>query len=543
MATKTAYASESNIFFLFKDKKKKVFSSFEMFYQLSLGRFSFLFFTYYCNCIQIHLFSSSNTSSYRCQENELKFSGENQLLFKRKIFSTPKDERQIAVRDAMQHAWKAYRTYAWGYDELKPIQKKPSRWFGLGLTIVDAIDTLYIMNMKEEYNQAREWIENSFDVDTNDVDKFNSHFEITIRILGGLLSIYHLTRDEIFKTRAIELGDRLLLNFNTSSGLPLAQINLKQKISSNYEWTSESATSEVGSVQLEMRDLSRITGDKRYEEAADRSAAILHSQPKTDGLVPIYISSLTGQFSGETVSFGARGDSYYEYLLKQWLQTGQARSIFWNDWLESIEGVQKHLWRIAYPEKLYFIGELLSKSEFSPKMDHLACFLAGNMALGWYYRRDLTYLLDMAKNLTNTCYQMYAQQPTGLSPEIVYFNLVSKSNEPTISVRDNDVHNLLRPELIESLYYMYHITGDKIYQDWGWNIFQSFEKYTRQNDGYSSINDVRHKENVRPRDKMESYFLAETLKYFYLLFDHINPFAFNQWLFNTEAHLLPIYSN
>jgi mannosyl-oligosaccharide alpha-1,2-mannosidase len=90
---------------------------------------------------------------------------------------------------------------------------------------------------------------------------------------------------------------------------------------------------------------------------------------------------------------------------------------------------------------------------------------------------------------------------------------------------------------------MYHLTGDKTYQEWGWNIFQSFEKYTRQDNGYSSISDVQHKDDVRPRNKMESYFLAETLKYFYLLFDKTNLFPFDQWLFNTEAHPLPIYSN
>ncbi len=90
---------------------------------------------------------------------------------------------------------------------------------------------------------------------------------------------------------------------------------------------------------------------------------------------------------------------------------------------------------------------------------------------------------------------------------------------------------------------MYHITNDTIYQDWGWKIFQSFEKYTRQENGYSSIEDVRHVDNIRPRDKMESFFLAETLKYFYLLFGERNVFSFNQWIFNTEAHPLPIYTN
>ncbi len=109
--------------------------------------------------------------------------------------------------------------------------------------------------------------------------------------------------------------------------------------------------------------------------------------------------------------------------------------------------------------------------------------------------------------------------------------------------KNNDAHNLLRPELIESLYYMYHITNDTTYQDWGWTIFQSFEKYTRLPDGYSSINDVRNRDNIQSRDKMESFFLAETLKYFYLLFGERNLFPFHQWIFNTEAHPLPIYTN
>jgi len=182
------------------------------------------------------------------------------------------------------------------------------------------------------------------------------------------------------------------------------------------------------------------------------------------------------------------------------------------------------------------------------------------MALGWYFQQNLTYLLEMAKDLTKTCYQMYAKQATGLSPEIVYFNTDSNLNGDTLTVRvcenlnyfvsfkysylkENDGQNLLRPELIESLYYLYYLTGDKMYQDWGWKIFESFEKYTRQTDGYSSIHDVRNKDHVRARDKMESFFLAETLKYFYLLFDKNNLFPFNQWLFNTEAHPLPIYKN
>ena len=309
----------------------------------------------------------------------------------------PTNTRQTAVRDAMRHAWKAYRTYAWGYDELLPISKKPSAWFGLGLTIVDAIDTLYIMNMTEgrrqwdravapmedrcrlEYKDAREWISSSLDCDSDSVDKFNSHFEVTIRVLGGLLSVYHLSADEIFLKRAvrswtwhlhwclstlqIELGDRLLLNFNTPTGLPMAEINIKRKAASGYRYEldylngGDSFTSRtvvdgrrirphqklalfnlkcviyhVSPVIRNTRCLSIGTRIQTVyflslQDAADKSATVLHNQSKKDGLVPIFISPLTGRFSGGVVSFGARGDSYYEYLLKQWLQTGKTRSV------------------------------------------------------------------------------------------------------------------------------------------------------------------------------------------------------------------------
>lgn len=152
-------------------------------------------------------------------------------------------------------------------------------------------------------------------------------------------------------------------------------------------------------------------------------------------------------------------------------------------------------------------------------------------------------LMNLAKELTETCYQMYAQMETGLSPEICYFNTYQGSTKD-LYVKEADRHNLLRPETIESLYYLYKITGDKKYQDQGWKIFESFEKYTKLETGYSSISDVTSPNNPRIRDKMESFFLAETLKYFYLLFeDETNEnFNLNKWVFNTEAHPLPLRS-
>lgn len=108
-------------------------------------------------------------------------------------------------------------------------------------------------------------------------------------------------------------------------------------------------------------------------------------------------------------------------------------------------------------------------------------------------------------------------------------------------VKTNDAHNLLRPELLESLWYMWQLTGNATYQDWGWEIFQAFERHTRVPHGYTSIGNVRTPNNTRPKDMMESFFLGETLKYLYLLFaDDSRLLDLDRWVINTEAHPLPI---
>ena len=139
---------------------------------------------------------------------------------------------------------------------------------------------------------------------------------------------------------------------------------------------------------------------------------------------------------------------------------------------------------------------------------------------------------------------MYAQMATGLSPEIAHFNTFEGAKQD-LYVKDADKHNLLRPETVESLYYMYKITNNKKYQDWGWEMFQAFEKYTKVElgGGYTSISDVTNTQATRPRDKMESFFLAETLKYFYLLFEDetFENLDLKKWVINTEAHTLPIF--
>ena len=450
-------------------------------------------------------------------------------------------DRQSSVVTAMKHAWNGYVEHSWGKDMLKPISRSHQEWFGLGLTLIDALDTLYIMNMTNEYKRARDWVQHHLDLDRN---VFVNLFETTIRVLGGLLSSYYLSGDRMFLDKARILGDKLMPAFNTPSGVPRSDVNLYTGVASDPKWDRHSTVSEVTSIQLEFKYLSHLTGNKVYAEAVERVMTQIQSLPKTDFLVPQFISADTGNFKpGKgTLTMGSRADSYYEYLLKQWLLTGKADSRYRDWYLQSVEGVFKRLLKYSEPSKLALIGEIVNNN-FSPKMDHLACFYAGTLALGFYHGLSPEHL-QLGKELAYTCYQMYARTATKLSPEIAYFNLNPELNEDII-IKDLDAHNLLRPETVESLFYLYRITGDAQYQEWGWEIFQAFEKHTRiATGGYSSINNVRSESNPQYRDMMESFFLGETLKYLFLLFsEDISFLSLDSVLFNSEAHLIPILND
>eukprot|EP00039_Didymoeca_costata_P019683 m.338531 g.338531 ORF g.338531 m.338531 type:complete len:619 (-) comp18457_c0_seq1:83-1939(-) len=453
-------------------------------------------------------------------------------------FKGPANARQEAVVKAFKWAWKGYKEHAWGHDELKPISKGYSEWFKLGLTLVDGLDTMLIMGMKEEFNEARDWIEHSLKLDQNvDVNLF----ECTIRVLGGFLSTYWLNgKDPLFLEKARDLGDRLMFAFNQNSGIPFSDVNLGTHNAHKPRWGPDSSTSEVTTIQLEFRELTKLTGDPKYDEAVTKVMEKVRALPKKDGLVPIFINADSGHFKGSTITLGARGDSYYEYLLKQWLQSGKKDNRWKEMYMESVSGIFEHLVKESEPNKLTFIAELINGG-IKNKMDHLVCFLPGTLALGHHHGLPESHMF-LAKKLVKTCYEMYRQMITGLSAEIAYFNTAPRSTED-IDIHPADAHNLLRPETVESFFIMHRITKDPIYVEWGWEVFQSFEKYCRvDTGGYSSLDSVLVA-NPHKRDKMESFFLGETLKYLYLLFEDPNDqvLPLDKWVFNTEAHPLPVF--
>uniref|UniRef100_A0A673I6D8 alpha-1,2-Mannosidase n=1 Tax=Sinocyclocheilus rhinocerous TaxID=307959 RepID=A0A673I6D8_9TELE len=395
-------------------------------------------------------------------------------------------DRVEAVREAFRHAWKGYKAFAWGHDELKPISKTHGEWFGLGLTLIDALDTMWILGLKDEFAEARKWVETELFFSKNvDVNLFES----TIRILGGLLSTYHLTGDTLFLDKAVNIGSRLMPAFKTPSKIPYSDVNIGKGTAHPPRWTTDSTVAEVTSIQLEFRELSRLTKDPQYQ--------VLYFY------YCINIISLANLISANQML-----STMHVYL-----------SRLLEDYLQAIEGVRKNLLRQTSPSKLTFVGEL-SNGRLNPKMDHLVCFLPGTLALGAHNGLPADHM-ELALQLMETCHQMYAQMETGLSPEICR-NCVQTPA---------DRHNLLRPETVESLFYMYRFTKDSKYRDWGWDILG----------GYTSIGNVRDPLNPAPRDKMESFFLGETLKYLFLLFSDDNELiSLDKYVFNTEAHPLPI---
>ncbi|KAI4606241.1 hypothetical protein J4E80_010218 [Alternaria sp. BMP 0032] len=440
---------------------------------------------------------------------------------------------------------------------------------------------MMIMNLTSQLSDARRWLHRSLDYDQ---DQDVNTFETTIRMLGGLLSAHYLAtvlpgvssrRDSVYLTKAVDLADRLLGAYDSPSGIPYASVHLASRggLLSHADGGA-SSTAEATTLQLEMKYLSNVTGNGIYWRKAERVMEVVDSVNLHDGLVPIFITPDSGQFTTREIRLGSRGDSYYEYLIKQYLQTSEP--IYLQMWEEALTGIQKHLIIPTKHAKLSIVAELPSGigGSLSPKMDHLVCFLPGTIALGATnglteaearrlpsWNTEKSQQMELARALTKTCWGMYKVTDTGIAPEIVWFRasdeslqsrkgiprapLERSSNSEEIwkkdfNIKPLDAHNLQRPETVESLFMMWRITKDPIYREWGWEIFQAFLDYSTVplGEGFTSLNNVNAIPPPR-RDNMESFWLAETLKYLYLLFSPDDVLPLTDVVFNTEAHVFP----
>lgn len=410
------------------------------------------------------------------------------------------------VRAAILDSWSAYKAKAWQHDELKPVSGTPHDWHAQSLlmTPVDTLDTLLLIGAKSEAAEAQELIVETLSFD-HDISVKN--FEITIRILGGLLSAYEMTGDERLLRLADDLGARLLPVFESPTGLPYMYVNLKTGKTSGVRTNP----AEIGTLFLEFGTLSRHTKKPVYRDKAKRALVELYNRRSKIGLVGEEIDVETGRWVSTASHVGGGIDSYYEYLLKGWLLFGDEDCrVMWRD---SIRALNRHLADEAKSGLWYGQVDMNTGKRTASEFGGLHAFLPAVLALGGDVPR--------ARRLQESCLKMW--NVAGLEPEVLDYRTM-KIVHPGYP---------LRPEIMESAYTLYVKTRDPRYLDMGRTFFDSLSRHTRAGGAFTTLKNVETKEQG---DLLPSYFLAETLKYLYLLYAPPETLPFDDIVFNTEAH-------
>ncbi|KAF5297340.1 hypothetical protein FQA39_LY12179 [Lamprigera yunnana] len=440
------------------------------------------------------------------------------------------------VREMFQHAYEGYLKYAYPYDELRPLScDGVDTWGSYSLTLIDALDTLAIMGNYSEFQRVVDILTKKDNFDSN----INvSVFETNIRIIGGLLSAHLLSHragvtlepgwpcNGPLLRLAEDVAKRLIIAFDTKSGMPYGTVNLRSGVPVGE--TAVTCTAGIGTFIVEFGTLSRLTGDPIYEEVAMNALYALHRHRSPLGLYGNHIDILTGHWTAQDAGIGAGVDSLFEYLVKGsiLLQKPELMELF----REAKRSIDKYLKR----EDWYLWVSMTKGQVTLPVFQSLEAFWPGVLSL----------IGDTTSALKTLYNYHHVWQQYGFTPE--FYNIAQAE---AVSNRENYP---LRPELIESIMYLYRSTGDPQLIQMGVDILRSIQHSAKTSCGYATIKDVR---DHRKEDRMESFFLAETTKYLYLLFDTDN-FIHNQgqsgvivntpngecvldaggYIFNTEAH-------
>ena len=412
------------------------------------------------------------------------------------------------VKAEFLHAWRGYERYAWSHDDLRPLSKTPYDWYGqsLEMTPVDALDTLVLMGLNKDADKDRRLIDTRLSFDK---DVYVKTFEITIRLLGGLLSGYELTGDKRLLALAEDLGARLLPAFDSPTGLPWRYVNLKTGAVKG----ADSNPAETGTLILEFGTLSRLTGNPVFYKKAKHALAATFARRSPIGLVGDGIDIKTGKWTGTDSHVSGGIDSYYEYQLKCWVlfRDPDCRHM----WQASIGAINKYLADEVNGRLWYGHADMNTGKRTATEYGALDAFFPAALALGGE--------LDRAQRLQDSSFAMWNLY--GIEPEVIDYRDM-KVEYPGYQ---------LRPEIVESTYYLYHYTHDPKYLAMGRAMFRDFVKYCRTKAGYAALSSEVTK---KQQDRMESYVFAETFKYFYLLFAPPATLDFDKVVFNTEGHPL-----
>jgi mannosyl-oligosaccharide alpha-1,2-mannosidase len=469
------------------------------------------------------------------------------------------EARRRAIKNTFIRTWGAYRRYAWKADELLPKSKRKQTTFnGWGAQVVDALDGLWIMGLKDEFYEAVrvvakiDWAK----TDGKDVDLF----EVTIRYLGGLIAAYDLSSEPVLLQKAVELGDTLYATFDTPNRLPPRFLNYRNAKKGLQQADKRAEIATIGSLSLEFTRLTQLTGDAKYYDATERIKQFFYRTQNESAIPGLWTSDVNlrdEELLNPRFSFGAGADSMYEYLPKMHALLGGLDAEYEQMAIQSLEAARDHLLykpmtredaEILYPMIVAIDRD--GAEQRSYEMSHLACFAGGMYALaGRLFARDD--FVDLGSRLTAGCVWAYAAFPTGLMPETLNFQPCPDKDKPcsswekdwAVNPRDlpeaisrvRDGRYLLRPEAIESVYYMWRITGDEEWREAAWRMWEAIMREAKTDVAFGSVLNVRLR-NQGTMDSMETFWLGETVKYFYLIFQDDDVINLDDWVLNTEAH-------
>ncbi|MCB0492443.1 MAG: glycoside hydrolase family 47 protein [Cyclobacteriaceae bacterium] len=411
------------------------------------------------------------------------------------------------VIDETLRSWKSYKQYAWGHDVLAPLSKSYEDWYDEPLYIspIDAFSTLHLMGLKSEAKEIENYVVDSLSFNKNIDVKI---FEVNIRILGGLLAMYEHTGNPKILEKTKDFADRMLPAFDTKTGIPKYWVNLKTGVARGDTVN----VAEAATYTFEMGILSYYTKDPKYYQAGRKATLAIYERRSDIGLIGEIIDVETGEWVSEQSHLGAGVDSYYEYLYKSYLLFGDEE--LGKVWKESIAHINQYLAE-DYDNKLWYgRADMRSGKLVSSKITLYDAFFPAILGLSGDVER--------AERLQRTWEWLWNKY--GLEP-MVYDYKMEKATYPVYD---------LNPEIIESSYYLYHLTGDSLYFNMSKKFWDDVKKYCRTDVAFTSVENV---ETMEKRDYMPTFFFAETLKYFYLTFSHHQGnFNFDEYLFNTEAH-------
>jgi len=430
-------------------------------------------------------------------------------------------KQRARVEDMFWHGYNNYMEHAFPRDELMPITCQGRDTLGsYALTLVDSLDALLVLGNEEEFKKQAEWVMENLDF--RGIEENVSVFETNIRILGGLLSA-HLMAEERFEdypwghgrsllTIAHEMGDILLVAFDTPTGIPYGTVNLANGGSVPKGESKVTSVAGAGSYILEFGILSRLVGNPAYEDAARAATRAIYERRSSLDLVGNHIDIHSGQWTATAASIAGNIDSFYEYLLKGALLFGdeEMAHMFKVTYSAVMEHLFKHPWYVSADMKT---GRVISAQfealeGFWPGLQVLAgdSFLAADTMHAFHSLWQFLGFVPEAYDLQN--------------------DKVARPQYP------------LRPEMAESLYYLYQATGDSVWLQYGKEMVDSLQLRARAECGFAA---VEHVVTGRLRDHMDSFFLSETCKYLYLLFspEHEIPSS-DRYVFTTEGHPFPM---